>query len=161
MVYYPREEQRDFLFTLSSLSIWMIPAFAFIAFLAQNGASIAVIKLWSTSAGGVVTAVTAIEGNSSVELYEYSFQAANGALLSGSAEQRRAPATQAYREGQKIEIVQSALLPRFYLPRDIYENSRMNFLVFSFCIAAILLLLAVSIYALVKQCSHAREDLHY
>lgn len=37
----------------------------------------------------------------------------------------------------------------------------MNFLVFTSCVAAIMLLLTVSIYALVRQCSHARDDIHY
>lgn len=161
MVYYPREEQRDFLFTLSSLSIWMIPVFAFIAFLAQSGASIAIIKLWPASAVGTVTAVTAIEGNSNVELYDYSFSTADGTFYRGSAEQYRLPSKASHSVGQRIEIMHSPVMSGFHVPREIYESSRMNFLVFSFCVLAIFLLLAVSIYALVRQCSHAREDLHY
>ncbi len=161
MVYYPREEQRDFLFTLSSLSIWMIPALAFIAFLAQSGASIAVIKLWPASADGVVTTVMTMKNNSNVELYEYSFSTPSGHTFIGTAEQCRQPTQAGHSMGQRIEIMYSPLHSAFYVPREIYEGSRMNFLVFSFCIAAILLLLAVSVYALVKQCYHAREDLHY
>nr|WP_288453327.1 hypothetical protein [uncultured Pseudomonas sp.] len=161
MVYYPREEQRDFLFTLSSLSIWMIPAFAFIAFLAQSGASIAVIKLWPASAEGVVTAVTTMKNNSSVELYEYSFSTPSGHTFIGTAEQYQQPAQAGHSVGQSIEIMYSPLHSGFYVPREIYEGSRINFLVFSFCILAIFVLLAVSLYALIRQCSHAREDLHY
>lgn len=161
MVYYPREEQRDFLFTLSSLSIWMIPALAFIAFLAQSGASIAVIKLWPASTEGIVTAVTTMKNNSSVELYEYSFSTPSGHQLVGTAEQYRQPSQAAHSVGQRIEIMYSPLHSGFYVPREIYEGSRMNFLVFSFCALAIVLLLAVSLYALIRQCTHAREDLHY
>ncbi|SHM19158.1 hypothetical protein SAMN05216288_3268 [Pseudomonas punonensis] len=161
MVYYPREEQRDVLYTLSSLSIWMIPVFAFIAFLAQSGASIAVIKLWPASAEGVVTSVTTMKNNSSLELYEYSFSTPDGDHFTGSAEQYRQPSQPAHSVGQSIEVMYSPLHAGFYVPREIYEGSRMNFLVFSFCILAIVLLLAVSVYALVRQCSHAREDLHY
>ncbi|UCJ16051.1 hypothetical protein K5Q02_19890 [Pseudomonas sp. MM211] len=161
MVYYPREEQRDFLFTLSSLAIWMIPAFAFIAFLAQSGATIAIIKVWPTTAEGVVTSVKTMQGNSSVELYEYSFSTSDALQLNGVAEQYRLPTTAAHAVGQSIEIMHSPLLPSFHIPREIYEHSRMNFLVFTSCIAAIFVLLAVSIYALVRQCSHAREDIHY
>lgn len=161
MVYYPREEQRDVLFTLSSLSIWMIPVFAFIAFLAQSGASIAVIKLWPASAEGVVSAVTTMNNNSSVELYEYSFSTPDGSHFIGSAEQYRQASRPAHSVGQSIEIMYSPLHSGFYVPREIYAGSRMNFLVFSFCVVAIFLLLAISIYALVRQCAHAREDLHY
>lgn len=161
MAYYPREEQRDFLFTLSSLSIWMIPVFAFIAFLAQSGASIAIIKVWPASAEGTVTAVTAIKGNSSVELYDYSFSTPDGNHHTGSAQQYRLPSKSAHSIGQRIEVMHSPVLSGFHVPREIYDSSRMNFLVFSFCFLTILLLLAVSTYALVRQCTHAREDLHY
>ena len=160
-MYYPREEQRDFLFTLSSLSIWMIPAFAFIAFLAQSGATIAIIKVWPATIEGVVTSVQAVPNNDSVELYEYSFNTPDGQQFIGAAEQYRMPASAQYSVGQNIEIKHFALLPSFHLPREIYEGSRMNFLVFTSCVAAIMLLLTVSIYALVRQCSHARDDIHY
>lgn len=160
-MYYPREEQRDFLFTLSSLAIWMIPAFALIAFLAQSGATVAMIKVWPAAIEGVVTSVQEVPGNSSVELYEYSFSMPDGEQFIGTAEQYRTPTAVGYAVGQNIEIMHSALLPSFHIPRAVYEGSRMNFLVFTSCIAAIFLLLAVSIYALVRQCSHAREDIHY
>lgn len=161
MVYYPREEQRDFLFTLSSLSIWMIPILALIAFLAQSGASIAVIKLWPASAEGIVTSVTTMKNNSSVELYEYSFSTPGGHQFVGTAEQYRQPSQAGHSVGQNIEIMYSPLHAGFHVPREIYEGSRMNFLVFSFCALAIFLLLAVSLYVLIRQCQHAREDLHY
>lgn len=160
-MYIPREEKRDVLFTLSSLTIWMIPVLAFIAFLAQSGATIAVIKVWPATTEGVVTSVHSVRGNDSVELYEYRFSTPDGERFTGGAEQYRLPASAAYSVDQAIDIMHSPLLPGFHIPREIYERSRMNFLVFTFCIAAIFVLLGVSIYALVRQCTHARDDLHY
>ncbi|TBU88321.1 DUF3592 domain-containing protein [Phytopseudomonas dryadis] len=160
-MYYPREEQRDFLFTLSSFAIWMIPVFAFIAFLAQSGATVAIIKMWPATQEGVVTSVQGVPANDSVERYEYSFSMPDGMRFTGAAEQYRLPDTPRYSVGQTIEIMHSPVLPSVHMPREIYEHSRMNFLVFTTCIAAIFGLLAVSIHALVRQCSHAREDLHY
>lgn len=160
-MYYPREEQRDFLFTLSSFALWMIPVFAFIAFLAQSGATVAIIKVWPATMEGVVTSVKTLPNNDNVRQYEYRFTKANGTRFVDVFELYRQPGTPTYSVGQTIEIMQSRLFPNVQMPRERYEHSRMNFLVFTTCIAAIFGLLTVSIYALVRQCSHAREDLHY
>lgn len=160
-MYSPREEQRDFLFTLSSLAIWMIPAFALIAFLAQSGATVAMIKVWPATMEAVVTAIKIPPYDDNVRQYEYSFSKADGTRFVDVFELQRQPGAPTYVVGQTIEIMQSRLFPDVQLPRERYEHSRMNFLVFTFCIAAIFLLLAVSIYALVRQCTHAREDIHY
>lgn len=158
-MYYPREEKRDFLHTLSTLALIAILPLAVLALLSGQGATVTLIAVNTIQAQATVTTLNAFP-QQGVNLLNYEY-AVDGKNFTGTYAQLTKLDAATYRPGDTLAIVHSAFFPSIELPEASYAAGQTDAKVFTGCLAGSLLLLGVSFLALLRQRKHAAEDVYY
>lgn len=158
-MYYPREEKRDFLHTLSTLALIAILPLAMLALLSGQGAAVTLIAVNTIQAQATVTTRNEFP-KQGVNLLNYEY-AVDGKPFTGTYAQLTKLDAAPYKPGDSLAIVHSAFFPSVELPEASYAAGLVDAKVFTGCVAASLLLLGVSFFALVRQRKHAAEDAYY
>lgn len=158
-MYYPREEKRDFLQTLSTLALIAIIPLALLALLSGKGAVVTLVALNKTPAHANITTINRFP-DQGVNFISYGYTV-DGKSFSGAYTQYKKNDPTTYRSGNSLAIVHSAFFPGVGLPDIEYASSQADAKMFSGCLAASMLLLGVSFFALVRQRRHAAEDAYY
>lgn len=158
-MYYPREEKRDFLHTLSTLALIAILPLAVLALLSGQGATVTLIAASKVQAQANVTTLTEFP-DQGVNLLNYDYSV-DGKYFSGTYAQLTKKDAAKYRPGDTLAIVHSAFFPSVELPEASYAAGQTDGRMFTGCVGGSLLLLGVSFLALVRQRKHAAEDAYY
>lgn len=157
-MYYPREEKRDFLATLSTLALIAAIPLAILALLSNNGATYLFLML-----GNEQTQANVIEVHSTSPyqaFIKYEYQVGDSSFISDYAQNRQQDRV-GYVTNGPIPIVHSTLLPSIELTLATYKTNRADAKIFAGCVIGIALLLALSFFALTRQIKHANEDFYY
>lgn len=158
-MYYPREEKRDFLHTLSTLALIAILPLAVLALLSGQGAAVTLIAMNKTQAQANVSTLNEFP-NQGVNLLNYDYSV-DGENFSGTYAQLTKQDAARYKPGNALAIVHSSFFPSVELPEASYTAGQMDGRMFAGCLAGSLFLLGVSFFALVRQRKHAAEDAYY
>ncbi|OEC36148.1 hypothetical protein SAMN05216600_101114 [Pseudomonas cuatrocienegasensis] len=158
-MYYPREEKRDFLTTLSTLSLIAIVPLAILALLSNHGATSLFMLLGNQQAQASITEIHNTP-NSDLNIITYRYDA-DGISFTDTYTQNRQHDPAAYAINDTIPLIHSTWAPSVKMTQAAYDASGTDAKIFLGCTTAILLLLGLSFFALVRQRKHAAEDFYY
>jgi hypothetical protein len=158
-MYYPREEKRDFLTTLSTLSLIAIIPLAILALMSNHGATALFMLLGNQQTQARITEIQNTP-NPALNIITYRYEA-DGISFADTYTQNTQYDPAAYAIDDKIPLIHSTWSPSIKMTQATYQASGADAKVFLGCSTAILLLLGLSFFALMRQRKHAAEDLYY
>lgn len=158
-MHYPREEKRDFLQLLSTLSLIAIIPLAIIALISGQGASIALLTASKTHYQATIKTIEKT-ANQDINIIHYSYKSKTETLSDIYIQYRKNDETK-YNLNDSLPIVYSPAFPSINLPEAAYVSGQLDGKIFTSCIAGILLLIGISFFALTRQRKHAAEDFYY
>ncbi|MBF8163612.1 hypothetical protein [Ectopseudomonas hydrolytica] len=158
-MYYPREEKRDFLSTLSTLSLIAIVPLAILALMSNHGATALFMLLGSQQAQASITEIQNTP-NPDLNIITYRYDV-DGTSFTDTYTQNKQHDPSAYAINDTIPVIHSTWSPSTKMMQAAYDTSDADAKVFVGCSTAILLLLALSFFALIRQRKHAAEDIYY
>lgn len=157
-MYYPREEKRDFLTTLSTLSLIAIVPLAILAMMSNHGATALFMLIGNQQSQARITEIYNTP-NPDLNIITYRYEADGTAFTDTYTQNRQYdPASYAI---NKIPVIYSTWAPSIKMTQATYDSSDADAKVFMGCSTAILLLLGLSFFALMRQRKHAAEDVYY
>lgn len=160
-MYYPREAQRDYLFTRATLIlIAMIPVFLLMQLAREPAIKYAVIKSAYREAPGVVTDVYEPRFLSLVSVY-YSFEPSPGVTQQGFYQVQSEKVDVQKIIGQPVTLAYCAWQPDFSMPRDKLESDPAD--VYIFFVGLALMVLGIGFFARTVYLIiiHKEQDRHY
>ncbi|WP_192985704.1 hypothetical protein [Pseudomonas sp. EggHat1] len=158
-MYYPREEKRDFLTTLSTLSLIAIVPLAILALMSNHGATALFMLLGNQPAQARITEIHNTP-NHDLNIITYRYDV-DGTAFTDTYTQNKQHNPAAYAIGDTIPLIHSMWAPSIKMTQAAYDASDADAKVFMGCSTAILLLLGLSFFALMRQRKHAAEDVYY
>jgi hypothetical protein len=161
-MYYPREAERDFLFTRATLAFFLIiPSLIMVLLSKGGGIPYAAIKASPLEEIGTITNIEIGNKYHPRTVIYYSFKIDDNKQVTGEYIQNKQNDNSEYLAGQKIRIIYSALLPRFHVVRASLESNSPDFYIFSTGIGLILLCLIFISWTISKIIKHKEEDHYY
>ena len=161
-MYYPREAERDFLFTRATLAFFLIiPALIMVLLSKGGGIPYAAIKSSPLETTGTITKIEIGNKYHPRTVIYYSFMLDENKKVTGEYIQNIQSDSAEYFTEQKISIIYSALFPRFHVIKSNLESNSPDFYIFSVGMGLILLCLMFIAWTISKILKHKKEDHHY
>lgn len=161
-MYYPREAERDYLFTRATLAFFLIiPSLIMVLLSKGGGVPYAAIKASPLETTGIITKIEVGNKYQPRTIIYYSFEPNQNKQITGEYIQNKQNDNSEYFAGQKINIVYSAWFPRFHVIQPNLESNSPDFYIFSTGMSLILLCLMFIAWTISKIIKHKEEDHYY
>lgn len=161
-MYYPREAQKDNLYTQTFLPMLLIIPLALVLALAKGDATLhARASISPTQAIGTIEKITPDEESPNILHIHYQFQTKDNTTLQGIYSQNKLHDKSLYATGQNIPIIYSKLFPNSSISEYAHNASIPGFYIFMSCIFLIFCCLCYSGWSLIKLRKHTEEDINY
>ena len=161
-MYYPREAERDHLFTRATLAFFMILLSLVMVLLSKDGGiPYAAIKATPLETIGIVTKIEVDNKIYPRTVIYYSFKTNKSYQVNGEYLVNTRNDKSNYFEGQEIKIVYSDWLPRFHTIKSNLEFNSPDFYIFSVGMGIIFLCLIFIAWTVSRIMKHKEEDHYY
>ncbi len=163
-MYYPRESERDYLYTKKYGLVVFALLFLIFALMAKNEAiPPAAIKFNPQETIGKVTAIDPVPYRSNAKTIYYDFEDNNGNKWSSAFECKNdcSSADQKYKEGMNVTVIYSGLFPQYSTSKVTYESGSISFNIFVVSSFLFLCALGLIFKTIVDIFRHKEEDRYY
>ncbi|WP_338488626.1 DUF3592 domain-containing protein [Pseudomonas trivialis] len=160
-MYYPREAQRDFLFTRAAMLFFVTLVLALMLFLSKGrGAPYALIKAAPMETTGQVTQVEDIGNWGAITnvYYRFKYEDQNEEGMVSTSNYADSPV---YEVGSPVQVVYSKWFPEVHNIKENLSKGSWNFYIMSFSAALIVLCQAWMFWTLRQIYRHKEEDRSY
>ncbi|MGE7814195.1 hypothetical protein ACQKMW_12310 [Pseudomonas sivasensis] len=160
-MYYPREAQRDFLFTRATLLFFAMLALALMLFLSKDrGAPYALIKAAPVETIGQIIQLESIGPRDSSTNVYYAFDH-EGQRVEGMVNNSSYVEDRDYKVGGPVEVVYSKWFPTVHSIKANLKSSSPNFYIMSVSAGLMIVCLILMFWTIHQIYQHKEEDRHY
>ncbi len=160
-MYYPREAQRDFLFTRATLLFVSMLVLSLMLFLSKDkGAPYALIKAAPVETIGQITQLESVGPRDSSTNVYYAFDH-EGQHEEGMVNNSSYVEDRGYTVGGTVEVVYSKWFPTVHNIKANLKTSSPNFYIMSISAGLMILCLILMFWTIHKIYAHKEEDRHY